>query len=153
MGQCRLLRAGSTKPGCIRLTCRKADSFHRLNPPFIPLAAWSYRVVCGTKHGLLPLSPPQTSEATLPAARNPGSSPPGPGEVGAHRQILGGQLQRDRHGTKKQAPRFHRITEWQGGWKGPLEIIQSNPRAGCTGPCPGVGFEYLQRRTLHNPSG
>uniref|UniRef100_A0A8C3PLY4 Eukaryotic translation initiation factor 4E binding protein 1 n=1 Tax=Calidris pygmaea TaxID=425635 RepID=A0A8C3PLY4_9CHAR len=40
------------------------------------------------------------------------------------------------------------------GWKGPLEIIQSNPpaRAGPTGMCPG-GFECLQRRRLHHLPG
>lgn len=33
-----------------------------------PLAAWSNRVVCGTKHRLLPLSPLQTFKVTLPTA-------------------------------------------------------------------------------------
>ena len=45
------------------------------------------------------------------------------------------------------------------GWKGPLEIIESNPpaKAGSLDQVPQVciqaGLELLQRRRLHNPSG
>ena len=45
------------------------------------------------------------------------------------------------------------------GWKGPLEIIESNPpcKAGYLQQAAWVGIqkglEYLQRRTMHNPPG